>query len=195
MRSIKTYFLFGIVTVFLLSSCGLGNKLASSFGKRKYTKGYYIDMPSSNEYCSSASKVDKISLFLNPLPVLYKLPKLNQSNYSASVKISERPIPRIVNKLAITLNEENKPVQDVANSAATDKIKDVNFVAVAGLAVCIAAATVAIIAKSFTPLAFVLAGIGIVICIISFFQHKVYWNWLGALGLFILIIMVTLIVV
>jgi hypothetical protein len=36
--------LFVVIASILLSSCGTSNKFASSFGKRKYTKGYYVDV-------------------------------------------------------------------------------------------------------------------------------------------------------
>lgn len=41
------YFLVGSLFATTLISCNQDNKLASSFGKRKYTKGFYLDVASS----------------------------------------------------------------------------------------------------------------------------------------------------
>jgi hypothetical protein len=41
----NVYIVF-LAIVILVSGCGTGNKFASSFGKRKYNKGYYWDVPS-----------------------------------------------------------------------------------------------------------------------------------------------------
>ncbi len=39
--------IYAVIVISLLSACSTGNKFASSFGKRKYIKGYYLDMPSN----------------------------------------------------------------------------------------------------------------------------------------------------
>jgi hypothetical protein len=44
MKAGKWYVLI-IVAAVLFSSCGTQNKFASSFGKRHYTKGFYVDAP------------------------------------------------------------------------------------------------------------------------------------------------------
>jgi hypothetical protein len=56
-RAMKKLFYFITVTTTLsfLASCTSSGNMASSFGKRKYTKGYYIDMPSTNNNTAIAN--------------------------------------------------------------------------------------------------------------------------------------------
>jgi len=101
------------------------------------------------------------------------------------------------------MRQENRLLQAViADSANQSQIgvwgkhdKEINYVAIAGCAASVAGAIVAAAASSFTPLAIAIIGVGVVLCIISFFLHRIYYNWLGAVGIFILIIMITLILV
>jgi hypothetical protein len=45
----------------MLASCSSSNQFASSFGKRKYTKGYYVDAPSSIKESVSSNKTAVIA--------------------------------------------------------------------------------------------------------------------------------------
>src|SRR5690348_15694079 len=43
----RLYPLLFLAATLSIFSCNTGNKLASSFGKRKYTRGYFTDVPAS----------------------------------------------------------------------------------------------------------------------------------------------------
>jgi len=184
----------GILFVVLFSSCGQGNKFASSFGKRKYTKGYFVDRPSSHQEKITPNIISSL-----PSSVIPVQPRPNSISISApskeslvAIKASREP-----------MRQENRLLQAViADSANQSQIgvwgkhdKEINYVAIAGCAVSVAGAIVAAAASSFTPLAIAIIAVGVVLCIISFFLHRIYYNWLGAVGIFILIIMLTLILV
>jgi hypothetical protein len=56
-KTIINLFSFSLIAA-LLSSCGSGNNVVSSLGKRKYTKGFYLNLPSANERVATIS--DKV---------------------------------------------------------------------------------------------------------------------------------------
>ena len=45
--------LFYTLVIALLAGCSTGNKFASLFGKRRYTKGYFADIPSRQKATQS----------------------------------------------------------------------------------------------------------------------------------------------
>ncbi len=56
------YFILSIAIAGMLSSCSSANKFASSFGKRKYEKGYYRDAPTATKEAISTSNSTKPSI-------------------------------------------------------------------------------------------------------------------------------------
>jgi hypothetical protein len=47
------------MAISLFSACSTGNKFASSFGKRKYIKGYYMDIASNSPKVSAVTEIKK----------------------------------------------------------------------------------------------------------------------------------------
>ena len=93
--SIKTNVLTYSIALFCLSilacSCNSGNRVVSSFGKRKYTKGYFINIPANNEIVANNTEepqVEKIGVTTLPMPVI----ALNKS-----LRIPPSPEPTIAN--------------------------------------------------------------------------------------------------
>ncbi len=52
--------IYAIIVISLFGACSTGSKFASSFGKRKYIKGYYLDVPSSTPKVSELPGVKKL---------------------------------------------------------------------------------------------------------------------------------------
>ncbi|HXB13205.1 MAG TPA: hypothetical protein VNZ45_14560 [Bacteroidia bacterium] len=59
MKKLSKHIIWAIITISLFSACSSGNKFASSFGKRKYIKGYYQDMPSNTPKVAGVSEEKK----------------------------------------------------------------------------------------------------------------------------------------
>ncbi|HSY75956.1 MAG TPA: hypothetical protein VK890_03820, partial [Bacteroidia bacterium] len=53
-KTIINLFSFSLIAA-LLSSCGSSNNVVSSLGKRKYTKGFYVNLPATNERVAAIS--------------------------------------------------------------------------------------------------------------------------------------------
>ena len=61
----------GLIILSFFASCNSGNKVVSSFGKRKYTKGYFFNAPQSNKVVARQSKstaVQPVAVTKNTLP-------------------------------------------------------------------------------------------------------------------------------
>jgi hypothetical protein len=183
-----------ILFVVLLSSCSQSNKLASSFGKRKYTKGYFVERPSPHPEIFTANIASSLPSHVIPIQI-----KLNRISISTPSKES----PLVIKANRESSKQENNILRTVIASDSVNQSqigvwgkhdKEINYLAIAGCAVSVAGAIIAAAAGSFTPLAIAVVIIAVVLCIISLFLHRIYYNWLGALGLFILITMFTLIV-
>lgn len=52
MKLYKVIVLLSVAAI-LLGSCGMQNKFASSFGKRRYTKGFYLNLPGNTQYTAA----------------------------------------------------------------------------------------------------------------------------------------------
>ena len=61
----------GLIILSFFASCNSGNKVVSSFGKRKYTKGYFFNAPQSNKVVARQSKstaMQPVAVTKNTLP-------------------------------------------------------------------------------------------------------------------------------
>ncbi|MGP8217038.1 MAG: hypothetical protein ACLQQ4_15830 [Bacteroidia bacterium] len=89
----KLFYLIPVTTAILLSaSCGSSSNVASSFGKRKYMKGYYVDLPS------------KIAIKNYEFKITNSKANLNNITRDGNVAAKNRIVP----KSAISIDAGNK---------------------------------------------------------------------------------------
>lgn len=201
MRHITVILLLAIILV--LSSCSQGNKFASSFGKRKYTKGYFVNAPGSIhnpvasqsvEISAPASKKEAISITEGEqrnesliIPVTsHSLWRSPEKTVVLTGKCNAHPQSAGLTKMPIVNGDEPK------DNSVKKSSSDVNYVAIIGLALSIAGVTIAAIDGFLPILATVFIIVGAVLCIYSLFLNKIYWNWLAIVGLSIIILFLVL---
>lgn len=203
----KVYLLSFLIIVVLFSACSSGNKFASSFGKRKYTKGYYVDnpgvikTPTTNAIfqlpithrpvlLNNSSSLQILSPGIASKNNVSKIEKTAKSkpslptfaHFGISQTIAKEEAPAITNNNAVAKTESN-------NSG------EYNFYAIAGFVFSVAGTVVTVSATVLTPLSIVLLAIGTILCIYSLFIYRIYFSWLAILGLSITIILFVLVFV
>ncbi len=98
----------------MLASCSSTNQFASSFGKRKYTKGYYVDAPSSVKEVVSSNKTVLIAKN-NNLTV--------KENPVSTKTVSSAPLIAIQAKASSvlaksTMKSANKATESISKNAS-----------------------------------------------------------------------------
>jgi hypothetical protein len=83
MKILNYKILFSLLVMVILVGCSTGNKFASSFGKRKYTKGYYFDLAGTKR---------------NPDKLAITQPKLEKVREIKPTLIVNAPISAIITK-------------------------------------------------------------------------------------------------
>jgi hypothetical protein len=104
-----------ISAAILFSSCGTQNKFASSFGKRHYTKGFYVDVPSVIQ----KQERNKIVLPREKMPVAVSSEFINnpvsQQQETHSSLIAEPSVASPSHKKLIATKPVSLPVSQPAN--------------------------------------------------------------------------------
>lgn len=200
----RFYFLWLILIAFVFASCGTSNKFASSFGKRRYTKGYYVDAPSAikshstvnsfGNHISHHVEIHAPLIAANPKPSIIEngapARTTNHSivkNVHASVNsVTHLTIPAKVETLPVN-NDDDKKNNKYKSTGQT------NYWAIIGFIFCAIGVTLlSINAGGITVLSGFILGLGVVACVYSLFLTKIYWSWLAIIGLSIVVIMCVL---
>ncbi len=200
----KAYQFYLLLITVVLASCGTSNKFASSFGKRRYTKGFYVDMPSGVK-----NKVTPVTS-LRPMQTKHVNSISNPlSESNISNRITDIPAftgnQRIAAKASHTGNAPIKAIRDFKTTASapasdikkTNGVKgsgETNYFAILGFLICVTGVILCISAQMFTLLATIILLLGVGVCVYSLFQYKIYWSWLAIVGIGITIFMLVLIV-
>ena len=199
------YIITCLVIACMLSSCSTGNKFASSFGKRKYLKGYYMDMPSGINEPEIAVKPS------SPLPITAISNHIYLTDARITVKsknsVTVIPANSATAPTAKNVQANSSPVQRVVTKAISnsappadekpvlaDNKKEVNFWAIAGCVLAIVAAVLAAISGTFSLITIIIMSLAGLICIYGLFQNKFYYTWLSIIGLSIIIFLLVLII-
>jgi len=191
----KFGFIFFLATI-LFTSCSTSNKFASSFNKRKYTKGYFVDIPSmiNRVIVSKRVNVPKPSISNTPLSLIQVTTPLRSSPL---IKAPFQELEKQVSSKPILTKAETHllPTDTTRHSTSNynSKSEDYNYTAAIGCAVAVAGVVMIVINTFFTILAIVFLVLGNGLCVYSFFSDKIYLTWLGIIGLSISIILFTLI--
>ena len=145
-KTIINLFSFSLLAA-LLSSCGSSNNVVSSLGKRKYTGGFYVNLPGANERVARISgKVVEPSMETNKtaepeiVPVaetqkteVEKSPKTEISIISSQA-IKQIPVYENKKKTVVTTVKEIKPDNNKQISdSAEDEKKDKQFNRIIGV--------------------------------------------------------------
>ena len=94
----------------IISSCNTGNKVASSFGKRKYTKGFYLDTHRKPDL--PVITANTISTVKNkPLKEKNNIPRLSFQTPSSSVNT--------------LINLPKNSISKISNSVKKDKAENI----------------------------------------------------------------------
>ncbi|HXB12320.1 MAG TPA: hypothetical protein VNZ45_10060 [Bacteroidia bacterium] len=210
-RKQRLSFLLCIVVAGMLISCSSNYKFASSFGKRKYLKGYYLDVPAETKEVVSASSSDKPSIppiANNTLGHIYLTDQVITLKNNRSITIisgkNTNSIPAISKGERHSSKqgkEISQPAKKEINNIAppTDGTKfadskhEVNLWAILGCSLSIIGAVLTAISGSFTLLSVIVLAIAGIICIYSLFQNKFYYTWLSIIGLTTIIFILVLI--
>jgi hypothetical protein len=154
-RFLRFVSVFILVSV-MLSSCSISNSVVSSFGKRKYTKGYFVNMPGSvnnersvnqgHDVIASVSETntgktitDENSEITDHIEnTTVSAPALNEVHVKPSVKENIAQAPTLTKELLPDTNIVADTIDDYAKDKKIDRVLGITgFVfAVAG-AVCI----------------------------------------------------------
>ncbi|HWY98209.1 MAG TPA: hypothetical protein VNY36_03890 [Bacteroidia bacterium] len=175
-KTIINLFSFSL-TAALLSSCGSSNNVVSSLGKRKYVKGFYINLPATNERVDvisskavkntteikKVSKPEFVPVAKTNNVVIEKITKTETSTvYTQMVKLI--PVYENRNKPTVMVLKELKPDNDkqISDSAEDEKKeKQLNRVlGIVGFTAAIAGAIFLLIPN------FIIAAIGILVGLI-----------------------------
>jgi hypothetical protein len=196
----RLYFFWVICIAVVFTSCSTGNKFASSFGKRRYTKGYYVDVPSSvNVHVAgntdlSAIPVHPKNIIAAPVKqiqvakvsIASPVTETNKAHVSINAKIAQSASTETLTVQTANKDNDNKKVNSWKGS------DEINFFAIAGFIICCVGVAFTIAALNFTTLSLIILGVGISVCIYSLFLNKIYWNWLAAVGISLTIILFVL---
>jgi hypothetical protein len=192
------YFLLFMFVASMLSSCTTGNKFASSFGKRKYLKGYYADVPAGTrepEITASTNTSKNPPVPNKNVGHVYltdQVITLKSKGITSTISIkNDSPVPALdIKKNPATKQEsviQQQTIQKAAPPADDNKFADskheVNLWAILGCALAIIGAVLTAISGSFTILSIIVLAIAGLICIYSLFQNKFYYTWLSIIGL------------
>ena len=201
------YFSFLFNLVLLLSSCGSSNKFTSSFGKRKYMRGYYLDLPSSAKEpiitATAPNKPIHTPTVLNDnTPVQHSVlkttvipAKISVRNNKTLTSISSAKINGVSGtKLISTLITNMHSVTPAPNETSLANAKsDINYWAIVGCGLSIAGVILTAIAGTFTVASIIVLVLAVGICIYSLIVDKFSFTWMGVFGLFIIFLLFTLI--
>jgi hypothetical protein len=178
----------------------MGNRFASSFSKRKYTKGYYVDIPS--RIGTVATQLNKPIKEVHQSPHIVTAP-LQPVVATASAKeeptvitrSQHKPLPKIAAPTSF-IPQHKMPVIQADTTAPDETAKvssaDINFVAIAGFVLSIVGTVLTVVNTFITIGAIVALALALVLCIYSLFLRKIYWTWLAVIGLCLLTIILTL---
>lgn len=205
------YILF-IAIAITLYSCGTTSKFASSFGKRKYTHGYYIDY--------------RIGVTILPLGgstvqnrQYATIQKMNSASHTASSVISKEvpPCPpkegsksplrgagglhnpalcmeikpgSNLNQCRQYLLELPKEPDDLDSLDMAKK--DVNYLSIAGCAFSAAGAIATLLAgtlflSALTWASIILLSLGVILGIMGLISNRYYLNWMSIVGFGIIV--------
>lgn len=193
-------FLYVSVFAFLLSSCGTSNRFASSFGKRKYTKGYYADrIGHAQKPVAMAGTQHQTHIYPTPgKPAATTINTAQMVVVTAHHAIPPTPKPSFAHSLKAAtahLYHVQKPViaSDTSNAEGASSKGETNYFAISGFVLSTVGVVMCIANEFFVIGAIVLLLIGGLLCIYSLCLDKIYWSWLGIVGLALILFLFTLI--
>jgi|GEM_PF-2649052 len=204
MRKLQLLSIFFVAILF--ASCGTGNKFASSFGKRKYTKGYYVDAPASIKM-PEPKAITLPAVFHQPV-VLTSQPSKQTTTPTISSKASVGLLQKnrtkttthsVYNRSAINQTITNSEITFVNKGNAPinkenldDDKGEINFYAIIGFVISTTGVVLTFLSATLTPLCATLLIVGTIFCVYSLFIYRVYYSWLAMIGLSFTIILLAL---
>jgi hypothetical protein len=200
----RLYLLWVICIAVIFTSCSTSNKFASSFGKRRYTKGYYVDVPSSVKVHIASYKD------LSPIPVHSKVATVDTKDEAVqvatvvgtvSVQENKKPVLKAHAFFSNPAIQQRSTLADAPPAIKGDDTKktngwknsgETNYFAIVGFLICCVGIGLTIAALNFTTLSLIFLGVGVLICVYSFFRNKIYFDWLAIVGISLTIILFAL---
>ena len=188
------YLLF--ITV-LLASCSTGNKFACSFGKRRYTKGFYINMP--GKIAAVSKHIPALSI--SPVPSVKALPLRiagEQNIKTTLLSVPGKPslascLSSVVIHKKLLHNNSSISSGGAADDNNKSKKSEINFAAIVGFAFSTTGSAIAAIDGFLPILAIVFLVAGAALCVYALTRNEIYWTWMAVLGLSFIVILFTLI--
>jgi uncharacterized membrane protein len=202
------HFLLFILVAGILSSCSTGNKFASSFGKRKYLKGYYVDVPSESKEPVIAASTGKPStppiinknvghVYLTDEVITLKtkgtISTISIKNNSATPSLNSKKNPSSKQESVLQQKTIKKVLPPADDTKFADSKHEVNLWAILGCALAIIGTVITSLSGSFTLLSIIVLSLAGIVCIYSLFQNKFYYTWLAIIGLSAIIFIFVLI--
>jgi hypothetical protein len=201
----KLHLLSFFFLTILFAACGTGNKFASSFGKRKYTKGYFVDMPSSVKQPLAIS-IALQSITQQPNTLTHQssgqntLPLVVSKTSAVLQKVETKKTAHlayghsIINRIITNAEKSpaNKDNTATSNTNLNDDKGEINFYAIAGFVVSTTGVVLTFLSATLTPLCAALLIVGTLLCVYSLFIYRIYFSWLAIIGLSLTIILLAL---
>lgn len=188
-------FSFVFLAVISLTSCSSGNMSVSSFSKRKYTKGYFFNRPAHVSMIAGNARRFDLSPHISAITTPISDNSVKPTNLNSSVPESNyvqqkcRAHNTIINSSIPTSSAIQFNKGDTLGASPKG---ETNFVAIGGCALSLAGVIITVVDGFMPILAIVFIVLGGLLCIYSFSLDKIYWTWLGIIGLSFIIILFSL---
>lgn len=186
---------------FLLISCSTGNKFASSFGKRKYTKGYYVDRISHPQKpVTTVGTRHQTQPTACPQKPATSIKTVATTHTICLTEIPAPAKPSFTHSLKAASVHIYHPQKAIAANDTTlidgaSQEGETNYFAISGFVLSTVGVVMCIANGFFTIGAIILLIVGCALCIYSLCLDKIYWTWLGIVGLAFVLFLFILILV